>query len=83
MELDELSIGQSSAVRIACYGNYRTEDAYMAHPEQASTKRAPSCLRSTHVMREFILERFDRQTLKFSVSANVTSLEHCSPTSGS
>ena len=38
MELDELSIGQSSAVRIACYGNYRTEDAYMAHPEQASTK---------------------------------------------
>ena len=39
MELDELSVGQSSAVRIACYGNYRTEDAYMAHPEQASTKR--------------------------------------------
>ena len=60
MELDELSVGQSSAVRIACYGNYRTEDAYMAHPEQASIKRAPSCLRSTncstHVMREFILE---------------------------
>ena len=56
MELDELSVGQSSAVRIACYGNYRTEDAYMAHPEQASTKRAPSCLRSTHEMREFILE---------------------------
>ena len=55
MELDELSIGQSSAVRIACYGNYRTEDAYMGHPEQARI-RGPSCLRSTHVMREFILE---------------------------
>ena len=49
MELDELSIGQSSAVRIACYGNYRTEDAYMAHPEQASKKRG--FFRSTHMPR--------------------------------
>jgi len=27
MELDGLSVGQSSAVRIACYGNYRGEEA--------------------------------------------------------